>query len=99
MIGPELVQETSDKIQLIRKRLVAAQDRQKSYADNRRKDLQFEVSGHVFLKVSPTRGVTPLLDPVQLHQLTLDLVEVLQWNESNNFQYRLKYTQITIQFQ
>lgn len=57
MLGPELVQETTEKIALIRKRLATGQSRQKSYADQRRKDLEFEVGEHVFLKVSPMRGV------------------------------------------
>ena len=57
LIGPEVVQGTTEKIQLIKQRLLAVQDRQKSYADNRRKDLAFEVGDHVFLKVSPTKGV------------------------------------------
>ena len=35
----------------------AAQSRQKSYADKRRKSLQFEVGDHVYLRVSPTKGV------------------------------------------
>ncbi|GKC33729.1 putative reverse transcriptase domain-containing protein [Tanacetum coccineum] len=43
LIGPELVQETIDKVVLIKKKLKAARDRQKSYADNRRKPLEFEV--------------------------------------------------------
>jgi hypothetical protein len=42
---------------LIRKNLEAAQARQKSYHDKRRKPLQFEVGDFVYLKVSPTRGV------------------------------------------
>ncbi|GKU99858.1 hypothetical protein SLEP1_g12641 [Rubroshorea leprosula] len=42
---------------LIKERLCAAQSRQKSYADRRRRDLEFEVGDQVFLKVSPTRGV------------------------------------------
>ncbi|GJW73178.1 reverse transcriptase domain-containing protein [Tanacetum coccineum] len=42
-IGPELVQETTDKVVLIKEKLKAARDRQKSYADNRRKPLEFEV--------------------------------------------------------
>jgi hypothetical protein len=37
--------------------LKAAQNRQKTYADNRRRHLQFEVGDHVYLKVSPMRGV------------------------------------------
>ena len=42
---------------LIRKRLLTAQSRQKSYADKRRRPLEFEVGDHVFLKVMPKRGV------------------------------------------
>ncbi|GJS49791.1 putative reverse transcriptase domain-containing protein [Tanacetum coccineum] len=40
LIGPELVQETTDKVVVIKERLQAARDRQKSYADNRRKPLE-----------------------------------------------------------
>ncbi|GKF03893.1 putative reverse transcriptase domain-containing protein [Tanacetum coccineum] len=57
LIGPELVQETTDKVVVIRDRLKAARDRQKSYADNRRKPLEFQVGDHVMLKVSPWKGV------------------------------------------
>ncbi|GJV91022.1 reverse transcriptase domain-containing protein [Tanacetum coccineum] len=57
LIGPELVQETTDKVVLIKKKLKAARNRQKSYADNRRKPLEFEVGDRVMLKVSPWKGV------------------------------------------
>ncbi|GJX33150.1 reverse transcriptase domain-containing protein [Tanacetum coccineum] len=57
LIGPELVQETTDKVVLIKEKLKAARDRQKSYADNRRKLLEFEVGDRVMLKVSPWKGV------------------------------------------
>ena len=57
LIGPEIVQITSEKIQLIRQRLKIANDRQKSYADNRRRDLEFEIGDKVFLKISPWKGV------------------------------------------
>ncbi|GJS44442.1 reverse transcriptase domain-containing protein [Tanacetum coccineum] len=57
LIRPELVQETTDKVVVIRDRLKAARDRQKSYADNRRKPLEFQVGDHVMLKVSPWKGV------------------------------------------
>ncbi|GJS06004.1 reverse transcriptase domain-containing protein [Tanacetum coccineum] len=57
LIGPEMVQETTDKVVVIRDRLKAAKDRQKSYADNRRKPLEFQVGDHVMLKVSPWKGV------------------------------------------
>ncbi|GJR01147.1 putative reverse transcriptase domain-containing protein [Tanacetum coccineum] len=52
LIGPELVKETTDKVVLIKEKLKAARDRQKSYADNRRKPLEFEVGDRVMLKVS-----------------------------------------------
>lgn len=57
VIGPEIVQATSDRIAIIRERLKAARDRQKSYADNRRKPLEFQVGDQVLLKVSPWKGV------------------------------------------
>ncbi|KAE8723570.1 Detected protein of unknown function [Hibiscus syriacus] len=56
-LGPELVRETEDTVRLIRDRLKEAFDRQKSYADQRRKDRQFEVGDRVFLKVSPWKKV------------------------------------------
>ncbi|KAA0037905.1 pol protein [Cucumis melo var. makuwa] len=57
MLGPELVQTTKAAIQKIRARMLTAQSRQKSYADVRRKDLEFEVGDMVFLKVAPMKGV------------------------------------------
>ncbi|GJT55009.1 hypothetical protein Tco_0990063 [Tanacetum coccineum] len=53
LIGPELVQETTEKISHIKDRLKAARDRQKSYAGKRRKPLEFSVGDYVLLKVSP----------------------------------------------
>ena len=55
--GPDLIRDTSEKVNLIRHRLLMAQSRQKSYADVRRRPLEFEVSDHVFLKVMSKRGV------------------------------------------
>ncbi|KAA0059657.1 pol protein [Cucumis melo var. makuwa] len=57
MLGPELVQTTNAAIQKIRASMLKAQSRQKSYADVRRKDLEFEVGDMVFLKVAPMKGV------------------------------------------
>ncbi|GJS94096.1 putative reverse transcriptase domain-containing protein [Tanacetum coccineum] len=56
-VGPELVQETTEKILQIKDRLKAARDCQKSYADKRRKPLEFSVGDYVLLKVSPWKGV------------------------------------------
>ncbi|WVZ25177.1 hypothetical protein V8G54_003721 [Vigna mungo] len=57
LTGPELVQQTTEKVKLIQERLKASQSRQKSYADKRRKPLEFAVGDHVFLRVTPTTGV------------------------------------------
>jgi hypothetical protein len=57
IFGPDLVLEAEEKVRVIKKNLEAAQARQKSYYDKRRKPLQFEVGDHVYLKVSPTKGV------------------------------------------
>ncbi|KAL0546096.1 hypothetical protein IC582_016001 [Cucumis melo] len=57
LMGHELVQSTNEAIQKIRSRMQTAQSRQKSYADVRRKDLEFDVGDKVFLKVSPMKGV------------------------------------------
>ena len=55
--GPDLIRDISEKVSMIRQRLLTAQSRQKSYADVRRQPLEFEVGDHVFLKVMPKRGV------------------------------------------
>ncbi|GKF18527.1 hypothetical protein Tco_0063445, partial [Tanacetum coccineum] len=57
LTGPKIVHETTEKIIQIKKRIQAARDRQKSYADRRRKPLEFEVGDKVMLKVSPWKGV------------------------------------------
>ncbi|GJT25902.1 retrotransposon protein, putative, ty1-copia subclass [Tanacetum coccineum] len=57
LTGPELIQETTEKIVLIKQRMQAAQDRQKSCVDWKRKLMEFEVRDRVILKVSPWKGV------------------------------------------
>ncbi|GKC17444.1 hypothetical protein Tco_1014226, partial [Tanacetum coccineum] len=57
LIGPEIVQETTEKIMQIKERLKTAKSRQKSYADKRRKPLEFNVGDRVLLKISPWKGV------------------------------------------
>ena len=57
IIGPDLIRDTFENVSLIRHRLLTAQSRQKSYADVRRRPLEFEVGDHVSLKVIPKRGV------------------------------------------
>ncbi|GKC32819.1 putative reverse transcriptase domain-containing protein, partial [Tanacetum coccineum] len=57
LIGPKLVQETTDKVVVIKEKLKAARDRQKCYGHNKHKPLEFEVGDRVMLKVSPWKGV------------------------------------------
>ncbi|GJX89715.1 putative reverse transcriptase domain-containing protein [Tanacetum coccineum] len=57
LTGPEIVQETTEKIIQVKQRMQAARDRQKSYADLKRKPMEFEVGDKVMLKVSPWKGV------------------------------------------
>ncbi|GKA22506.1 hypothetical protein Tco_0708468 [Tanacetum coccineum] len=59
LIGPELVQETTDKVALIKEKLKVVRNHQKSYADNRHKPLEFEIGDQVLLKVLPWKGVIP----------------------------------------
>ena len=57
LLGPEIVQVMTDNVKVIIDRLKIAQDRQKSYADNRRRDLEFQVVNQVFMRISPWKGV------------------------------------------
>jgi hypothetical protein len=57
MLGPELIREATEKVAIIRERILAAQSRHKSYADQRRRPLEFAVGDFVLLKVSPMKGV------------------------------------------
>jgi hypothetical protein len=57
ILGPDLIQETTLKIKSIREKMKVAQSRQKSYADRRRRMLEFEEGDHVFLRVTPKLGL------------------------------------------
>ncbi|GKF47957.1 hypothetical protein Tco_0141208, partial [Tanacetum coccineum] len=57
LIRPEIRQETTENIVQIKERLKTARSRQKSYADKRRKPLEFQVGDRVLLKISPWKGV------------------------------------------
>nr|GEY22241.1 putative reverse transcriptase domain-containing protein [Tanacetum cinerariifolium] len=57
ILGTELIQETTEKIIQIKQKMQAARDQQKSYADKKRKPMDFQVGDKVMLKVSPWKGV------------------------------------------
>jgi len=57
VLGPEIVQQTIEKVKLITEKMKGSQSRQKSYNDKRMKDLEFQEGDHVFLRVTPVTGV------------------------------------------
>jgi hypothetical protein len=57
IFGPDILQEAERQVQMVRENLKLAQSRQKSYANNRRRKLRFQVGDFVYLKVSPMRGL------------------------------------------
>ena len=85
--GPDLIRDTSEKVSLILQRLLTAQSRQKSYADVRRRPLEFEVGDHVFLKVMPKRGVVRFGKRWKLLPRFIRPFEILE--RVDTFAYRL----------
>ena len=76
--GPDLIKDTSEKVNLIRQRLLTAQSRQKSYVDVRHRPLEFEVGVHVFLKVKPKRGVVRFGKRGKISPRFIGLFEILE---------------------
>nr|GEW52542.1 reverse transcriptase domain-containing protein [Tanacetum cinerariifolium]GEY99265.1 reverse transcriptase domain-containing protein [Tanacetum cinerariifolium] len=77
LTGPEMIQETTKKIILIKQRIQAAQDRQKSYVDRKRKPMKFEVEDRVMLKVSPSKGVVRFIKRGKLNPRYIGPFKVL----------------------
>ncbi|GKA62926.1 putative reverse transcriptase domain-containing protein [Tanacetum coccineum] len=57
LTGPEIVQETTEKVIQIKQRIQAAHDRKKSYVDIKHKPMEFQIRDRVMIKVSPWKGV------------------------------------------
>jgi len=79
LIGPELVQIIVDKVKVIKKRMKEAQNQQKSYVNNRRRPLEFQIGDMVFLKVAPWKhvirfGMKDKLTPRYCHNPILTLL-------------------------
>nr|ABA98150.1 retrotransposon protein, putative, Ty3-gypsy subclass [Oryza sativa Japonica Group] len=69
VFGPDILKSAEEQVKLIRERLKTAQNRQKNYADNRRHDLEFEKGDHVYLRVSPLRGLVDVHNVFHVSQL------------------------------
>nr|GEV43309.1 putative reverse transcriptase domain-containing protein [Tanacetum cinerariifolium] len=78
LIRHELVLETTDKVVMIIEKLKAVKDHQKSYVDERRKPLEFEVGDHVLLKVSPWKGVVRFRKKGKLAPIYVGPFEILE---------------------
>ena len=78
VIGPDIVRETEEKVRVIQQRLKATSDRQNSYADLKRKDIEYEVGDKVFLKVSPWRKILRFGKKVKLSPRFIEPYEILE---------------------
>nr|GEW20120.1 reverse transcriptase domain-containing protein [Tanacetum cinerariifolium] len=91
LTGPELIQETTEKIVLIKLIIQAAQDRQKSYTDLKQKPMEFEIGDRVMLKVSPWKGVARFGKRGKLNPRYVRPFKVLA--KVGKFAYRLELPQ------
>ena len=78
ILDPEIVQRTNGKIDVIRERLRPAQSKQKSYADPRRREVEFEMGDMVFILVAPMKGVMRFGKKGKLSPRYVGLFEILE---------------------
>nr|GEX81466.1 putative reverse transcriptase domain-containing protein [Tanacetum cinerariifolium] len=91
LLGPEIVQETTDQIVLIKEKIKAARDRQKSYADNQQKPLKFSVDDKVLLKVSSWKRVVRFVKRSKLSPRYVGPFEIVE--QVGPVAYRLRLPQ------
>ena len=73
-----MIDQTSDVVKTIQKRLQLAQTRQKSYVDTKGRPLDFEAGDHVFLNVSPLKGSLRFRKKGKLSPRFIESLEILQ---------------------
>ncbi|XP_050888584.1 uncharacterized protein LOC127093714 [Lathyrus oleraceus] len=76
VLRPKIVQQTIEKVKLIREKTKASQSRKNNYHDKRRKDLEFQEGGHIFLRVTPVAGVGRALKSRKLTPRFIGLYQI-----------------------
>ncbi|CAM8926435.1 unnamed protein product [Rhodiola kirilowii] len=87
LLRPDFIRITTEKVCLIKDKLLTAQSRQKSYADPKRRELEFQVGDHVFLRVSLMKGVMRFGKKGKLSPRYIGPFEILE--RVGNVAYRL----------
>lgn len=78
LLGPKLVQVITENIQVIRERLLIAQSGQKNYVEQIRRELEFYIGEHIFLKVLPSKGIMRLENKEKLSPRFIVPFEILR---------------------
>ena len=86
-MGPDIVRDTAEAVEKIRKCMIAAQSRQKFYADPERRPLHFSIGDKAFLKVAPMKGVMRFGKKEKLNPRFIGPYEILK--KVKNVAYRL----------
>ncbi|WMV18474.1 hypothetical protein MTR67_011859 [Solanum verrucosum] len=97
LLGPEVVYEATDKVLLIRDRLKMAHSRQKSYADDKKRDLEFEVGDWVYLKISPMKGVMRFAKKGKLSPRYVGPYEILKRVKGLGVNENLSYEEVPVE--
>ena len=92
--GPEIVQQTAEKVKQIRERLRVAQNRQKYQAYTKRRPLEFVVGEKVFLKVSPSRGINRFVVKGKLSPRYVGPFEIVE--RIGDFSYRFLLPEVLV---
>ncbi|XP_028114315.1 uncharacterized protein LOC114312295 [Camellia sinensis] len=95
LLGSKLVQEMTKNVKLIQQRLKTAQSRQKSYVDVQRRDREYEVGDHVFIKVTLMEGQTRFRVKGKLALRYIGPYEILE--KINSVTYRVVWPPIVEQ--
>ncbi|XP_028799518.1 uncharacterized protein LOC114754843 [Neltuma alba] len=94
VLGPDLVDATTKKIEIIKQKLLTAQSQQKSYANQRRRLLEFSEGDHVFLRVTPTTSIGRSIKAKKLSRRFLGPFEILDRIGAVAYQYQLDLSHI-----